>query len=128
PKKDASNATKLPPADLQPADDDAKYTASPASELSKDASPSDMATRGGQKKRNLDQKQIVIMAAGGIIVAILAFVLVSIPHKQRPPKLRNTPITQQQDASNAAGATSGKSSVPVTESASVHETGDHNQL
>jgi hypothetical protein len=101
-------------------------SALPASGLSKDESPSEIATRSGQKKRNVEQKQIVIMAAGGIVVAILAFVLVSVPHKQRTPKPKSPPISQN-DASSGAGAASGRSSVPVTESAAVHGTGDHNE-
>jgi hypothetical protein len=108
---------------------DTEDTALPASELSKDGSPSEtatIATRGGQKKRNVEQKQIVIMAAGGIIVAILAFVLVSVPRMQRTPKPKS-PASSQNDASSGAGAASGSSSVLVTESGAVRGTGDHNE-
>ncbi len=117
-----SNGNNLP-IEVQSTGPDTGDSALPASGLSKDESPSEIATRGGQKKRNVDQMQIGIMAAGGIIVSILAFVLVSVPHKQRAPKPKSPAISQN----DAASAASGRSSVPVTESAAVHGTGDHNE-
>src|SRR6202011_3557786 len=125
-KMNGLNGNNLPIIEVQSAGPDTGDSALPASGLSKDESPSEIATRGGQKKRNVEQKQIVIMAAGGIIVAILAFVLVSVPHKQRTPKPKSPPMSQN-DVSSGAGAASGRSSVPVTESAAVHGTGDHNE-
>jgi hypothetical protein len=123
-----SNGNNLPGTELRSADPDAGQAPSTASVLSDDGSRPEIATRGGQRKKpNAEQKQIVVVAAAGLIVALLAFVLVSVPHKPRTPKSNSTPISQK-DSSNSAGSAPDKSSVPVTESGAAQGKSDHDGL
>ncbi len=86
-----------------------------------------IATRDSKKQNHgPDQKRIVLMAAGGLVVALLAFVLVSVPHKARTPKSKGTPINQGSPSSSSA-AGSNRSSVPVTDSAAAHGKGDQDR-
>jgi hypothetical protein len=87
----------------------------------------EIATRDSKKKSpGPDQKRIVLMAAGGLVVALLAFVLVSVPHKPRVPKSRSIAIGQQSPSLPGA-AGSNRSSVPVTDSAAAHGKGDQDR-
>jgi type IV secretory pathway VirB10-like protein len=107
---------------------DAGQTSSAGSAASDGKTGAEIATRGGQRKRpTVEQKQIVIVAAGGLILALLAFILVATPHKPRTPESKSIPMGQR-DASGAAPSTPGRSSVPVTEATADQGKGDRSEL
>jgi Bacterial conjugation TrbI-like protein len=117
------NENNASPVEVQSTNPDGGHAA-PPSESTPEGSAA-VVTRGSQKKGAPDQKQIVMMAAGGIVVAIVAFVLVSIPHGQRITKSKSGPVAQKAEDRPGVGST--KSSVPVTESGPV-QAGQANEL
>ena len=123
-----SNGNTLPDTELHSADPEAGQAPAPASEPSDNGTRAEIPTRGDQKKKpNREQKQIVMLAAAGFIVALLAFILVSIPHKSRAPKSKSAPLSQK-DAPDAAASVPGRSSVPVTQSAADQGKSDRGGL
>ena len=77
-----------------------------------------LATRTKQRaKQHIQQNQFVIIAAGAIVIALLIFVAMSMPHRGAPQKAKSRGATATEDLASESGNTSNdKSLFPITDS------------
>lgn len=89
----------------------------PASPLPHESSP-EVATRARQRARQqIQQNRFVIVAAGAIVIALLIFVAVSMPHRSGPQKAKSPDAaTKDNSTTNISGGSEEKSLFPITDS------------
>ena len=89
----------------------------PISPLPQESSP-EVATRARQRARQqIQQNRFVIVAAGAIVIALLIFVAVSMPHRSGPQKAKSPRVaTKDNSTANISGESEEKSLFPITDS------------
>jgi hypothetical protein len=89
----------------------------PDSPLPRESSPK-VATRTRQRARQqIQQNRFVIVAAGAIVIALLIFVAVSMPHRSGPQKAKNPhAATRDNSTANISAESEEKSLFPITDS------------
>ena len=89
----------------------------PDSPLPRESSPT-VATRTRQRARQqIQQNRFVIVAAGAIVIALLIFVAVSMPHRSGPQKAKNPHAAAKDNSTTNIGAESEERSLfPITDS------------
>jgi hypothetical protein len=79
--------------------------------------PVDVATRAKQRaKQQLRQNRFVIIGAGAIVVALMIFVVTSMPRRSAIQKTKNGVATAKDTAPSSAPASTDKSMFPITDS------------
>jgi hypothetical protein len=77
----------------------------------------DVATRAKQRaKQKLRQNRFVIIGAGAIVVALMIFVLTSMPRRSAIRKTKNGVVTAKDTAPSSTPASADKSIFPITDS------------
>ena len=89
----------------------------PISPLPHESSP-EVATRAKRRVRQqIQQNRSVIVAAGAIVIALLIFVAVSMPHRSGPQKTKSPhAATNDNSTTNISGESEEKSLFPITDS------------
>jgi hypothetical protein len=89
----------------------------PVSPLPREASP-EVATRARQRARQqIHQNRFVIVAAGAIVIALLIFVAVSMPHRSGLQKAKSPHAASKDNpTTNIGGESEEKSLFPITDS------------
>ncbi len=89
----------------------------PVSPLPPECSP-EVATRARQRAgQQIQHNRFVIVAAGAIVIALLIFVAVSMPHRSGPQKARSpAAATNHNSATAISGESEEKSLFPITDS------------
>ena len=78
----------------------------------------ELPTRANRRgKVQVQQSRFVIIAAGAVVIALLIFVAVSMPHRSRPQKTKSRSATTKDDSTTEIGSESDEKSLfPITDS------------
>lgn len=98
----------------------------PVSPLPHESSP-EIATRARQRARQqIQQNRFLIVAAGAIVIALLIFVAVSMPHRSGPQKAKSPRAPTKDDSTtNISAESEEKSLFPITDSGRPAAKEDH---